>query len=365
MTKNMMIENDKTPSFMAQALNSDDLVFISWFINQLKAIECFIVFSKDGKSFSWQKRKSKNSSEQNCKKQMLQALNEDLLQGTQTYQYHFCSALPSVLVCVNHVIVQLVSAPYKTSSTLKLRLLDLFEQPPYFFKKMLMSSGINNDSAMMMELLKKGQNYGEIKHRYDEAISQTCNCYKWLIEDKKFTTKQVAYSFSQHLKNSTIIISEVNLINLFSSLFSEEYLPILFNTLEIKKEELITQVKEQSYLEVNLSLKTLASAKLSKVDIEKVIAYLSSQKDLDFPSMSFIQENEGYIHLLIKKENSHSEAKVRMFFDRLVSSHYNYNSDEKNDFSMLTGIIQQINEFIQLDNALVSNEKKKKFTIKV
>jgi hypothetical protein len=349
---------------MKKKLNQDDLYFIEWLNKQLQTINFPVALSSDEKTFSWVEKTSKQYKKINYKDNMIQALTNDLKNGTKTYTYQIYSLEEPILKVVGGISELLLRQVKNSPSTeFKLRMLNLFdgEGASQFFQDMLSFAKTRNDTDFILEILKKGQCYGEINHQFDNGlINRLYRYYKWLNDYSTVNPEIVAQSFVSHFKNSDITISETNLINLFQGLFKEQYLPILFNAFNIQNEPLFSEAKEKKYLDMSINLKTLALSKMYKNDIKQIFEVLSSlNQDIHFPSCLIFKENENHLQLLIEALDKDSEKKIKMLFEQLVATKYEYHQDEQHDFQTLHSIVNQINEIIYIDSVIQEGDVNK------
>jgi hypothetical protein len=344
-----------------QKFTPDDLVFIEWFKSIILEMEGYII-KKNSHTFGWTysietfwQYKSVDYSQQ-----MLDAFILDLDNETKTYQYNIYSMQNDDARKIIYSLSQLTD---KTSSYLKLAMLNLFEGDNTFFTRLLEYAHEKNDSELMFNIFKKHIHYGNVvdeKNSDSKTFAGVLYHYRKLASLNKDDVYCVAQSFIEHIQNSDIIINENNLIQVFLQVFSKKELPLLYQAFNIQKENICVNVENNDcdYAKITLSQKALISNKLYQHDIEQIIQ-LMTYLNLDFPSCQVSNFDNQYIDILVQKKEANSEKKIVMFFEQLVQGEYDLRVDELEKFKTLKDISKQINEMFYLDSVIKSPSSNK------
>lgn len=326
---------------MNSLLNQDDLDYIKWLEGKLNNRAGFVVQTEKN-TFLWTEKVYlfKEYGQKDYKKHIISSFIQDLTNGSKTYQYHIYDLADNI--CYD--IVNVLLTPTNPSShELKLRMLNLFEGDNRFFEKMLEFAYVKQDSNLMLSILDKKIEYHPIhKPSDDGSFSSVIFYYQRLIEMDNVNSEAVQKSFINHIKKSQLDINETNLIKTYLSIFSQEDLPKLLDAFNIDEEPVCLKIQEKCFSMMTLSVKKLAMADLSAMNIETIINQISIS-GLNFPKISYFEQDEKTISLLIQANKVNNEKKVLQLFEEIIANHYNYDLDKEQKFKTLLSLIEKVN----------------------
>lgn len=341
---------------MSTTMTEQDLSFITFLEKNLHQNLFYVSLSEDKKTFNWVDSKPEG---QNYKEQMVNFLIQDLKNGTTSYNYNVFN---STNVYPSYIIEALLSS-HKRSVGFILRMFDLFgQQETHFFDKILSTANEYGNSELVLGILKKGYHYGKVENIYSNTSTVTLmHSYSKIISLKTITNEELEANFLEHIHNSTIDISEAELIRLYVNLFSDKNLDLLYQSFNIQKENHITQVVEKSFSVISLSLKNLMLSHVNYVEeISKHLPILNNA----FPKFTIFEQN-AYTVDIITPKNELNEKKIVMLFEQLMEMKYPFSYDVNTGYPILLEVSQKINEKVYLDSIVDGKEKRQKNKMKV
>lgn len=279
------------------------------------------------------------------KEEMIHCFIEDLFNGTTSYTYN-----------IYHYSYRLTSSIFQeladyenntTSQYLKLRMLDLLPQDTSIYSDLLKYAYKIRDAAFLLNLLQRGVGYQGVLTF--SLLNEVSNYYKKLLHYNPHLENRYKANFVSHIKNSTICISDAELIAVYTSIFSAKDTQFIYDSFNIKKEDICLQVKTQALSIITLNLKELMFIHLGPREIMDISN--NFYKDRQFPSFQFFKQSDDTIELIVES-NALSEKKVVVLFEHLVQSRYHFQLDKEQDFNTLFSLMATINEKVDLDNRL-------------
>lgn len=341
---------------MTPTFNKNDLRFIHW----LKEIldEPRYITIKEGNTYQTLRESKAPADAIDYTTEMIEALTQDLLQGTHTYQYHIYNPNFAHTQEVADMILLSDSESHQISHYLKIRMLDLFQGSTELFHSLLNLAHRQKDSELMFEVLDTPMNYGNIENIGNHKdFSRLINFFDNLY-DKPFVDKTVIeHCFIEHLKVSTYQITDTQLISVFTYLFTENNVAHFLNKMNIEKPQLCTDLKEKSYSSFKLNLSAMMMVNLEITSVIELANYLS-HSDVSFPKFTVfpLKDKDEHLDVLIENNglNSINEQKVMALFETLAQNKYEFHQDKNNGFKQFLSTVSSIDEKINLDNTISS-----------
>jgi hypothetical protein len=235
-----------------------------------------------------------------------------------------------------------------------------------FFNLAIQHLHYQNRVDIILDMLKKGRNYytSEDDHSTNQKKFSHFMHICYLLRNIPNMEK----AFCEHIKNSSLILEESELIKEYTWLFSKEHLSQLYESLNMKREDLFLNIEDKVFATINLSVKTLMENNLELKDINQICDYLNNTNQIDFPSFFVIEHNSNSIVIAFDSKDN-SKNKIMMFLNQVAQKQYKIQMDD--EYSVLQSLITQINEVSHLDNVIkednetFNNNEGKKIKIKL
>jgi hypothetical protein len=241
-----------------------------------------------------------------------------------------------------------------------LRLNELFCEDHHFQTYAIKTLIQFNQFDLSLELIKKGCNYFkkvDAKIDLDNPIIDKIFSIKNLLKQYPQRKSDLIEAFSEHIKNSTIDITQVGLILVYSTLFGHDNIDeFLAKHNQPKLSPLCINENRVQLVSFQVNLMTLLS-NACQIDMLELIARKMTEKKLNFPSFYILKTQDYLSTICVEEQNMGDSLKVQTLFNELVSMRYSLKTDD-NDL-ILESIVEKINLNYSINDQKITHKKAK------